>query len=629
MIVRYTAVFVALCFSSQAAQPSAPSPISAPLRELPWGQLNFLQTTDTHGWHAGHLQEPSYSADWGDYVSFGQRMKERADDEGVDLLLVDTGDRVEGNGLYDSSHPKGKFTSEVFKEQAIDVLCSGNHELYKKNTAEYEYLTVVPNFKGNYLASNIDIFDPKTGDKVPLAPRFRKFTTKNQGVRILAFGFLFDFKGSYNNTVVQTVEDTIKEKWFQDAIRDKEIDLFLFAGHVAIRSKEYDAIHKAVRQVNWDTPIQFFGGHTHIRDYAKYDSTSYALESGRYMETIGFTSIDGIKTGGKGAVFPATAGPTFSRRYIDNNLFSFLSHTRLNESNFHTEHGQNVSKYIHEARKSLRLDHLHGCAPQDYWLNRAPYPSRDSSLTLLKERILPEMVVDDKRKDKERLVLINSGAIRFDIFKGPFTRDTTFIVSPFQNGFRYIKDVPYETAKEVLTLLNNNSPIFERLSPELQASALAPPEQVSITRNTVFTSNDNEEDLTTPPYDGHSGQVPLQSNSKRKDKNHAPNLTPGYTTKDDAGTDGDDTIHSPISFYRVPNCIQSEVAMPKEQDGDDRKPPETVDLVFIEFIQPWVLLALRYLGEEFVEGDVAGYAGDKSFTKMISEWVEENWEKDC
>ena len=43
----------------QAAQPSAPSPLAAPVRELPWGQLNFLHTTDSHGWHAGHLQEYS------------------------------------------------------------------------------------------------------------------------------------------------------------------------------------------------------------------------------------------------------------------------------------------------------------------------------------------------------------------------------------------------------------------------------------------------------------------------------------------------------------------------------------------------------------------------------------------
>lgn len=40
-----------------AAQPSAPPPIPAPIRDLVWGKLNFLHTTDTHGWLAGHLQE--------------------------------------------------------------------------------------------------------------------------------------------------------------------------------------------------------------------------------------------------------------------------------------------------------------------------------------------------------------------------------------------------------------------------------------------------------------------------------------------------------------------------------------------------------------------------------------------
>jgi len=42
-------LLLALSYIAQGEQPSAPSPISAPLRELPWGQLNFLHTTDTHG----------------------------------------------------------------------------------------------------------------------------------------------------------------------------------------------------------------------------------------------------------------------------------------------------------------------------------------------------------------------------------------------------------------------------------------------------------------------------------------------------------------------------------------------------------------------------------------------------
>ena len=40
-----------------AEQPGAAKPVEAPIRDLTWGQLNFLHTTDTHGWHGGHLQE--------------------------------------------------------------------------------------------------------------------------------------------------------------------------------------------------------------------------------------------------------------------------------------------------------------------------------------------------------------------------------------------------------------------------------------------------------------------------------------------------------------------------------------------------------------------------------------------
>jgi hypothetical protein len=47
----------------------------------------------------------------------------------------------------------------------------------------------------------------------------------------------------------------------------------------------------------------------------------------------------------------------------------------------------------------------------------------------------------------------NTGAMRFDIFKGPFTEDSAFIVSPFTSTFRYVKDVPYDKAlAPVLTM---------------------------------------------------------------------------------------------------------------------------------------------------------------------------------
>jgi 2',3'-cyclic-nucleotide 2'-phosphodiesterase (5'-nucleotidase family) len=72
-------------------QPDAQNATSPPRGPLAWGQINFLQTTDTHGWLEGHLKEPNYGADWGDFVSFTRHMRQKADDLGVDMLLIDSG----------------------------------------------------------------------------------------------------------------------------------------------------------------------------------------------------------------------------------------------------------------------------------------------------------------------------------------------------------------------------------------------------------------------------------------------------------------------------------------------------------------------------------------------------------
>src|ERR1700760_2421090 len=72
-------------------QPDAIDATKAPRAPLEWGQINFLQTTDTHGWLEGHIKEKNYGADWGDFVSFVKAMKSKASDMGVDLLLIDSG----------------------------------------------------------------------------------------------------------------------------------------------------------------------------------------------------------------------------------------------------------------------------------------------------------------------------------------------------------------------------------------------------------------------------------------------------------------------------------------------------------------------------------------------------------
>ena len=595
------AVFL-LASQAFAAQPGAPEPLAAPLRELEFGQINFLHTTDTHGWHAGHLLEPSFSADWGDYVDFTDRLREKLEGEGRDLLIVDTGDRIEGNGLYDASEPKGLFTFDIFREQHMDLICSGNHELYKQNSSENEYLITAPAYPNSYLASNLDIHDPETGELVPLAPRYKKFTTRKQGIRIMAFGFLYNFDRNYNNTIVQRVEKTIEEQWFQDAIRDPEIDLFVVIGHSAIRSQEFDMVFRAIRSVQWDTPIQFFGGHWHVRDYRIFDSKSHALASGRFMETIGFQSINGLSTNTS-----RKTAPTFFRRYIDNNLYSLYHHSGHNSSTFHSDRGRNITKAIHQARQALDLDQTFGCSNRDLWMSRAPYPSNNSIFSWLEDRVFPGIVNDSRRDDRPRLVISNTGAIRFDIFKGAFTKDSTFIVCPFTSGFHYIKDVPYNRAKKLITLLNRGDEIFEKADPTLAMSKLAPVDQIGIERDVIV------EEISRPGPD--KKQFSLTGDTA---------LTPGYTTIDDLGNDGDDTIHAPISFYRVPNCIQSTIN-PQRVDLEET----VVDLVFNEFIQPWVLVGLKFLGLDYTDDDVDKYMPDENMTTLIAKWVGQYWADNC
>jgi 2',3'-cyclic-nucleotide 2'-phosphodiesterase (5'-nucleotidase family) len=77
-------------------QPNALPTRPQKIKDLHWGQVNFLHTTDTHGWLAGHLLDENYSADYGDFADFVQKMKAKADRLGVDLLLVDSGDLHDG-----------------------------------------------------------------------------------------------------------------------------------------------------------------------------------------------------------------------------------------------------------------------------------------------------------------------------------------------------------------------------------------------------------------------------------------------------------------------------------------------------------------------------------------------------
>ncbi|KAJ7098610.1 Metallo-dependent phosphatase-like protein [Mycena belliarum] len=549
--------------------------IPSPSRPLQWGDINIIATTDTHGWLLGHQKqsfpEPNYSGTWGDYSAFVSHMKALAVEKDVDLLLVDSGDLHDGTGLTDGFPPGGvdaQDSNEFFKQMPYDVLAIGNHELYTYANTFDMHMNFAPHYGGRYLSSNVNITVLDAANRtvsVPVGNRFRKFTTR-KGRSVTAFGVLYDFATPDVNTTVQRVEDMVLEHWFIDAIAD-EPDLFLLVGHMPIARDRWPVVFDAIRKVHPTTPIMIFGGHLHIRDCLQLDGRSMSLASGRYMETLGWMSVDLDKDG--------TRDLNFSRRYLDANRVTYQYHTNRTDTTFDTEEGRNITQGLLKLEERFDLNEQYGIAPRDYSMTRAPYPSNDSLLTLIVEEATPAVLaMNTSRGGIPSLLVISSGSQRFDIFKGPFTRNDQFTVAPFVNTYIYIPDVPFAAAVKVLPALNRAG--AERLWPEDVKTEMESRQLLrwSQERDVERSYTDWLEDMHRQ-YHAHTRAAAEAD------------LTLGYVTVDSCPGVGDDVPHNPLPVHRIPDFIASR---PPDVGGD---PDAAVDLVFVDFIQGQVIRTLN------------------------------------
>lgn len=120
-------------------------------------------------------------------------------------------------------------------------------------------------------------------------------------------------------------------------------------------------------------------------------------------------------------VSPSTSGMVYSRRYLDWNRLTFGYHAGKSQDNtFDLRSGLRVTKEIDEARKALNLTFLYGCAPESYCQFCKPFLAKGSIFSLVQEA-LATTVVNASRADVPRLIIINTGSIRFDLVQGPFT----------------------------------------------------------------------------------------------------------------------------------------------------------------------------------------------------------------
>ncbi|KAL0145449.1 vacuolar protein [Mucor lusitanicus] len=531
------------------------TPFIPNLRPLVWGDVNFIHTTDTHGWLEGHVLEGSFNGDLGDFYSFTAKMKQKSRQLKKDLFIVDTGDTHDGNGLSDITDPRGLLSQPLLTNIPYDLLTIGNHELYVNDVTVDTVDNFIPHWKDRYLAANVYFKDIHNNKTVPIGSKFTYFEGEF-GTRVLAYGFLFNFQKNGDRSVVRSVKDEIQEAWFKQSLETHLPDIIVLIGHIGLRFEEFYILIDAIREYYPTIPIAVLGGHTHIRDAVKYDPWAAGIESGRYLETIGFFSVEGVSN--KNAASRTLANVTFHRRYLDQNRPTYQFHSSLDgnriatDSEFDTPLGLQMTNLISELRGTYDLSKKLGCAPQDYKL-QAAHPNQNTSVFhLLTQEVLP-LVVADKNRPNPVYFLINTGGVRYDIFKGPFLLDNMYQLSPFEDAFYSIENVPYSIVRQLLPKLNHEG------------------EQVFRKRRDIWPYMAEKTEFAKR---GNSVQLRDQSNIQGSDDKHS--LVPGYVTTDDFGIDGDDTAHIPIPDFPLPAFVGS--SLPKDTAAND-----PIDVVYLDF----------------------------------------------
>jgi hypothetical protein len=180
------------------------------------------------------------------------------------------------------------------------------------------------------------------------------------------------------------------------------------------------------------------------------------------IDTPGYnpkTSLRGVPTPTRSAVVVATGSSAanlslsastqklrYSRRYLDWNRRTFSYHANGSQDHtFEIQHGKSVTAQISAQRQQLNLSSLYGCAPRTYCQYCKASDDPGSIYSLLPQAYVAT-VVNQTRKEIPRLIIGNTGGVRFDLVQGPFTYDDSFITIPFTNTFQFLPDIDYQLA---------------------------------------------------------------------------------------------------------------------------------------------------------------------------------------
>ena len=414
---------------------------------LPFGDINVLVLTDVHSWLGGHKgHDPNLDANYGDVVSFHERLKSFCEKSNKDYWFVTNGDWIDGTGLSMDGDPS--HIIPLLEKMPWDILNTGNHELYKSNVVNYMRRPggFVDWWGERHISSNILISETAE----PLSNLYTILEGRHS--RVLVFGFLYNMDDPSPEVTVQHVEDAVSSIWFNHAVKREQYDAILVMAHMGTDDPSVPVILKSIRQlVGNKMPVQFINGHTHLRRAGVLDELSSSFEAGRYLDTVGFVSfpnkytVETISTG--------SASALFQHEFIDPNR-ERLKETLGMADDFTTPYGQEVGEFIQNTREELGLEKKLGCSSQAYFLNRSL--EEDGSIwRLYREQVVPTQL--EQNSPTNRAILLSQNSWRYDLIpdERKLVYDDVIAVSPFDEPVYFLDTFSGSTVLALNDILND------------------------------------------------------------------------------------------------------------------------------------------------------------------------------
>jgi 2',3'-cyclic-nucleotide 2'-phosphodiesterase (5'-nucleotidase family) len=465
---------------------------------LPFGDINVVILTDIHTWLGGHSRQESYNdVDLGHVLSFWERLKHHCDSHNMDLFLVNNGDFVHGTGLHrihGSSDDNNKddegdegttiedpsYVIPLLERMPYDAINCGNHELYSASNVQYMTRPggYIDWWGDRYITSNIMRQYDSNGHKIlndPLPPlsagrgvgkgRFLILEGSQRNTRLLTFGFLYNMGDDATDQVlVQTVEETVSQSWFHDALRLERYDAILVLAHMDLTDNLVTVIQESIRKlIGQGTPVVFVTGHTHYRGVKQLEDLTVTIEAGRYLDTIGFVSFPT-----KENVRRDNASALFNHKFIDTNQKVLFQDTlgmssSTTEQAVMTSNGKQLSEFITLTRQQLGLDEVVGCAPHAFLLSQ-PLHTPVSLWGLYRDQVIPKIFMGRHRQayldnddDNEMAMLVSSESWRYDLYaNNSLSVDDIIAVAPFNDTVVYLGQFPSFSILKVNETLNKN-----------------------------------------------------------------------------------------------------------------------------------------------------------------------------